>query len=121
MKIFAIRGAVTADENTAEEISAKSVVLIKRITEKNTFDYAVSIVISTTADLTAAYPAKAVRESGILPAPLFSCMEPDIDGALGKCIRMLVTVCSSDDAAEPVHVYMGGAASLRKEYADEEV
>lgn len=109
------------DENTEEAISSASVALIKRITEKNAFDSAVSIIISTTSDMTAAYPAKAVRESGVLPAPLFSCTEPDIDGALPMCVRMMVTVCSSDDSAEARHVYMRGAASLRREFADEDV
>ena len=121
MKVYAIRGAITVDENTEEAISSASVSLIKRIKEKNVFDSAVCILISTTADITAAYPAKAVRESGILPAPLFSCMEPDIDGALPMCVRMMVTVCSSDDSAEAHHVYMRGAASLRREFSDEDV
>ena len=67
MKVYAIRGAITVDENTEEAISSASVSLIKRIKEKNVFDSAVCILISTTADITAAYPAKAVRESGILP------------------------------------------------------
>ena len=121
MNVFAIRGAITVDANTEEEISAKSVALIKRIAEKNSLDSVVSILISTTKDLTASYPAKAIRESGVLPAPLFSCVEPDIDGALPMCIRVMVTVCSSDDAANAVHVYMGKAAALRREYADEGV
>ncbi len=119
MKVYAIRGAITADANTEEEIAAKSIALVKRIKEKNSFDYVVSIMISSTSDLTASYPAKAIRESGALPAPLFSCIEPGIEGALPMCIRVMITVCSSDDAAEAVHVYMGKAAALRREFADE--
>ena len=119
VKVYAIRGATTVDANTEEEISAKSVELIKRIKEKNGLGGAVSIAISTTKDITASYPAKAVRESGVLDAPLFSCVEPDIDGALPMCIRMLVTVCTDDDGAEAKHVYMEGARVLRREFADE--
>lgn len=121
MKIFALRGATTVDADTEEEITARSVELIKRIKEKNAFDSVVSIIISTTSDITAAYPAKAIRESGIMPAPLFSCMEPDITNSLRMCIRVLITVCTNDETAEPVHVYMRGAGVLRKEFADESV
>lgn len=119
MKVYAIRGAITVDSDAEAEISARSVELIERIKEKNTIDSVVSIIISTTSDITASYPAKAIRESGVMPAPLFSCVEPEIKGSLPMCIRVLVTVCSSDDSAEARHVYMGGARTLRKEYADE--
>ena len=119
MKVYAIRGAITVDADTEEEISARSVELVKRIKEKNTFDSVVSIIISTTSDITASYPAKAIIESGVMPAPLFSCMEPEIAGSLRMCIRVLITVCADADTAEPVHVYMRGAGVLRKEFADE--
>lgn len=120
MKVYAIRGAVTADRNTEEEIAARSVELISAIAERNKdISSIVSVVVSTTDDLTASYPAKAIRESGILPSPIFSCKEPSIDGALAMCIRLLVTVCSENDKAEAKHVYLGGAKALRKDLTDE--
>lgn len=118
MKIYAIRGATTVDSDSEDEISRRSVELIKKITENNVFDYAVSLVISATKDITASYPAKAVRESGVINVPLFSCIEPDIKGALPLCIRMMLTVVSQSDV-DVRHAYMRGAKMLRKDLADE--
>lgn len=119
MKVYAIRGAITVDCDTADEVTRRSEELIKRIVSLNKFDYAVSLVISTTKDITSVYPAKAVRESGIIDVPLFSCVEPDITGSLPLCIRMLLTVCSEKDDAVARHSYLRGASVLRKDLADE--
>ena len=80
--------------------------------EKNGLE-ATDILISTTEDLTASYPAKAIRESGIVRAPLFSMREPAIDGALSKCIRLMVRVANYGERVEPRHVYLHEAAKLR--------
>lgn len=112
----AVRGAITVRANTAEDITAASVELIGAMREKNPAAKIVSLIISSTKDVTAKYPAAAVRESGLSDMPLFSCAEPDIDGALPLCIRMLMYV--NDDFA-PKHVYLGGAAVLRPDLANE--
>ncbi|MBQ7227358.1 MAG: chorismate mutase [Clostridia bacterium] len=118
MKILAIRGATTVEANTKEEIEAKSVELMCEIVKSNAYDFeTVSIIISTTEDITAFYPARAIREAGVLPAPLFSCKEPSIDGALPLCIRVLVTVITNEENAEAKHVYLGKAKNLRKDLA----
>lgn len=108
----AIRGAITADGNTAEDICRATVLLMKTICEKNGLTSAICITLSSTKDITAKYPATCLRESGIIDAPLFSCEEPDIVGALPMCIRALVLV---NNDFKPVHVYLGGARSLRKD------
>lgn len=114
MKVYAIRGAITTESNTAEEIAEKSILLARSIAERNSYDSIVSVIVSTTEDITAYYPAKAIRESGVLNAPIFSCKEPEIEGALPFCIRLLVTVTGSDDA-EARHAYLGGAKKLRED------
>ncbi len=121
MKIYAIRGATTVDGDTEKDIAERSVELIKRILETNRFEQAISLTISTTKDVTASYPAKAVRESGAIDVPLFSCAEPDIKGALPLCIRMMLTVASDSDDVSARHVYLRGAKMLRKDLADESV
>ena len=118
MRVYAIRGAITVDADTDEKITEASVELIRKIKEKNPeIKDVVSIVMSTTEDIRSFYPARAVRESGVMPAPIFSCKEPEIDGALKLCIRALVTVTSDDDGATASHVYLGGAKELRKDLA----
>ena len=119
-KIYSLRGATTVDANTAENITERSVELVAALVEKIDFtcSRAVNLFITTTADLTAFYPARAVRESGLLDGcPLFSALEPSIDGALGKCIRVMLTI--ETDAADfvPKHVYLRGAAVLRPDLA----
>ena len=118
MNIYAIRGAITVNADDADEISANSVLLAREIAEKNVYDSVISVIVSTTEDITACYPAKAIRESGVLAAPIFSCKEPSIRGALPLCIRLLVTVASSDDGFAARHVYLGKAKELRKDLAE---
>ena len=118
MKIYAIRGAITVNADTADEIVEKSVLLARTIAEKNSYDAVISVIISTTEDITAYYPAKAIREANALDAPIFSCKEPSIEGALPFCIRLLVTVSSNDDESEARHVYLGKAKELRKDLAE---
>ena len=114
MKIFAIRGAITVDADTPEQVTARSVELMKTVAERNPSARPISVIISTTEDIRSFYPARAIRESGVTDAPLFSCKEPEIKGALPLCIRVLV---SEDDGAEAVHAYLGKAATLRRDLA----
>lgn len=117
-QVFTIRGATTA-ENTKESVYARSKELIKMIVDENGLGdkrfNITSIICSSTADITAAYPAAAIREDGaVAGAPLFSCMEPDIDGGLPLCIRLLVSVSSAAaEQKQAKHVYLHGAAVLR--------
>ncbi len=108
--IIAIRGAVTAF-NTVESITRASVRLMDRIYFKNGLTNAdiVNISITTTSDITAFYPARAIREAGYT-VPLFSALEPNIDGGLGGCIRVMVTARSD---RPPYNVYLNGARKLR--------
>lgn len=114
-KLVSIRGAVTAP-NTKDGISQATRRLIEKLYFKNALcdDNVVNITFSLTKDLTAAYPASAVREAGHA-VPLFSCVEPAIDGALNGCIRVMITAYS----AVPVkHVYLNGARALRRDLTD---
>lgn len=121
-QILSIRGATTVKENTVEAITERSVELIKEIVEKNGLNSngnleVTDILISTTADLTAAYPAKAVRESGLIDAPLFSMQEPVIQGALPMCIRFMIRVANHGEKIVQHHVYLHEAAKLRPDLA----
>ncbi len=111
-KLVSIRGAITANNNV-ESITRAAVKLIDRIYFRNRIgdDDVVNITVSTTADITAFYPVRAIREAGH-NVPLFSCVEPQIDGALNGCIRVMVTAHSE----KPVqNVYLNGARYLRKD------
>ncbi|MCM1367394.1 MAG: (d)CMP kinase [Roseburia sp.] len=114
-KIVSIRGAAVA-QNTADDITRVSRRLIDRMYFKNGIVDVdvVNIIISSTPDITAFYPARAVRESGHA-VPLFSCVEPSIDGAPTGCIRAMITAYSDNPVS---NIYLGAARKLRKDLCD---
>lgn len=116
MKTVAIRGAVTVEKNEAEAIKAATVGMVGQIIEKNKFtqEDIVMVFMTMTADLTA-YNASAAIRIGMNwdDVPFFTSLEPDVDGSLKRCIRVLIQI-SSDKARDQInHVYLGEAAKLR--------
>lgn len=110
----AIRGATTVTEDSAEEIKASVRELLLEIKKTNnlTNEQIICIMFSSTSDLRSYYPAKAAREAGFISCALYSSLEPDIEGSLPKCIRVML-LAEIDDA--PKHAYLNGAANLRKD------
>ncbi len=117
-RIYSVRGATTADANDATSIGERSEELVREILRLNRIGGArkiVHIVFSTTDDLT----ATAVRLAGLTDAPLFSCKEPAVDGALPLCIRALVLIAEyGGDETPPAHVYLHGAKKLRPDLTE---
>ena len=89
--MIAIRGATTVEYDSAENIKESVRELMLEIMRRNGLSHEniVCIIFSSTADLRSYYPAAAAREAGFCSCPLFSAAEPDIKGALPKCIRVL--------------------------------
>lgn len=119
-QLLSIRGATTIECNSSEQIIERSVELIKDIVSKNALNNKdkfeiVDCIISTTGDITAFYPARAIRESGIIDTALFSALEPQIDNSLALCIRVLLHVANYGDRVAPKHSYLHGAKNLRKD------
>ena len=112
--LTAIRGATTVAADTPEEIRGAVRELLEAICHKNRLreDDVVCILFSNTSDIRSLYPAKAAREAGFARAALFSAAEPEIDGALPLCIRLMVL---TEGDGRPVHVYLRAAASLRRD------
>ena len=114
--MFAIRGAVTAHGNTREDIRDAVEELMQTLFQENDIDSddIVSVIFSSTPDITALYPARAFREMGYPSLPLFSCQEPAIQGSMDLCIRVLVHVDPNDNMdEEPAHIYLRKASNLR--------
>ena len=110
----AIRGATTIRQDSPEEIRAAVKELLCALSEKNGLSEQemICILFSNTADIRSLYPAKAAREAGFTHAALYSSLEPEIEGALPLCIRVLILA----ETEGPVsHVYLRGAANLRKD------
>lgn len=112
--MIGIRGATTLTCDCESQIRESVFELLKEIISNNDIktDEIVSVIFSTTKDITAYYPAKVAREFGLTDTPLFSAMEPDIKGSLKLCVRVLMFV---DKKIKAKHVYLRGAKSLRKD------
>ena len=87
-----IRGATTIENDNKIEVSAVVKELLDEIFQKNSLqkEEVRCIVFSLTSDIHSYHPAKAARECGYDFAPLFAAIEPEIDGALKLCIRLML-------------------------------
>ncbi len=74
----------------------------------------VSCIFTCTGDLDAEFPAVAARRLGLNGVPLLCAREIEVPGSLPRVIRVLVH-CYPDERAEPQHVYLREAASLRRD------
>ena len=83
-----IRGAITVDSNSIEEIKNATIELISELKKQNKYkDADISNVIFTmTQDLDAAYPAKFAREKFMewQYIPMMCVQELDIENSLQK-------------------------------------
>ncbi|MBQ8659052.1 MAG: (d)CMP kinase [Clostridia bacterium] len=117
--MIVLRGATTIENDSKEEISAAVKELLDGIFSANTLqkEEVRCFVFSLTTDIHSYHPAKAARESGYDFAPLFACIEPEIDGALKRCIRLMLFAEFSTDRAVK-HIYQKGAKVLRKDISE---
>jgi len=112
-----LRGAITVGENKKEAIAASTKELLQKIIDVNNVKVGdiTCIFFTTTADLTAAFPAAAARELGWTRVPLLCGHEMNVPGSLPRCLRVLVLINTDKENEELIHVYLGGAVALRDE------
>ncbi len=115
MATRSIRGAITVNADTRDEVLAKTALLIKEIIDRNGLDVEdiSSIIFTATNDVKSAYPAVAARGLGIVNASLMCVQEMYVEGSLRMCIRAMVTIETDKAQADMQHVYMEGAEVLR--------
>lgn len=116
-----IRGAITAKANTRADIFNVTKELLQAIVEANQIDSEdiASIFLTTTPDLNADFPASAARELGWHMVPLLCAREIDVPHAMPKLIRVLMHVNTTKTQAEIRHLYLGDAAGLRPDLAQQ--
>ena len=122
LAVRGIRGATTAEANTAEDILEATREMIGALVHLNGLapDDIVSAIFTTTPDLTATFPALAAREVGWTEVPLLCSHEMAVPGALTHAVRVLLHVNTSRAASEIRHVYLKGAKQLRPDWAIED-
>ncbi|MTD43516.1 chorismate mutase [Conexibacter sp. W3-3-2] len=114
MRLFALRGASSVDQNSGEAILGATDWLMREIMKRNelTPDDVVSCIFTLTPDLDADFPAVAARALGFDRVPLLCAQEIPVPGALPKVIRVLMHYYAPD-GHEARHVYLGEARALR--------
>lgn len=91
--------------------------LVHDVLERNrlTTEDLISILFTTTQDLTAEFPAYAARLAGVTDVPMLGATEMAVPGAMPRVVRLLAHVDTDLPRSELRHVYLGGAAALRSD------
>ncbi len=110
-----IRGAITVESNSKEDIKSATIELLDNLVKENKIEkHNISHVIFTlTSDLNAQFPAKFARmDFGWDNVAMMCYHELDVPGSLKMCLRVLVVVNCKEDFV-PKFVYLKGAKNLR--------
>ncbi len=115
MMMRGVRGATTVQSDDADEIleaTRELLTMVVRVNEMDIDDIA-SIVLTTTEDLGATYPAFAARQLGWFDVALLCGNEMNVPDGLPHCIRVLVHWNTTKTPQELGHIYLREAKSLR--------
>jgi chorismate mutase len=114
-RVRALRGASTCNENSVDEINDVTQELLAEMLQRNgvAHDDVISVLFTTTPDLTAAFPATAARGVGFGDVPLLCASEIDVPGAMPLTVRVLMHAYTERDRGDLRHVYLRNAPSLR--------
>lgn len=117
MAVRAVRGATQLDEDEREHLLTRTAELVTVIMETNnlTSDDVISIIFTATGDLHADYPAYAARQLGLVDVPLICTRELEIEGGMPRVVRVMAHVDTDMTRADVTHVYLHGAAALRRD------
>lgn len=120
MKVRGVRGATTVTQDDADAIFEATRELMEEIVRLNDIDAddVASVILTMTPDLSAAFPARAVRSiEGWKWVPLMCAREIGVKDALQKSIRVLIHINTDKRQEEIVHAYLGDAVQLRPDLA----
>ncbi|HSV41481.1 MAG TPA: chorismate mutase [Nocardioidaceae bacterium] len=117
MAVRAIRGATQLENDVREHMLDRVAEMVQDVIESNKLavDDFISIIFTATADLVSEFPAYAARQLGFSDVPLICARELEIEGSMPRVVRMLAHVESDLPKAEITHVYLHGAANLRRD------
>ena len=113
-RLYALRGATTVERDTSDDIAERTAELLGVVLDRNdvAIDDIVSVILSSTPDLRADFPAVAARGIGLTHTPLLCCQEIPVEGAAERCVRVLLHVYLPA-GSDVHHVYLHGARRLR--------
>ena len=119
MPVRGIRGATTADVNTADSITEATEELLKELISLNGLDRdeICFAYFTTTHDLTAEFPAYAARRLGWLEVPLLCGHDMDVQlpnpRGVPMCIRILLLYNTAKPQSAMRFAYLRGAKAIK--------
>jgi chorismate mutase len=121
MAVRALRGATTLDEDTPEQMQLRVKALLAAMFERNAIgpDDVISVFLTATPDIHRSFPATAARSFGLDDVPLLGAQELAVDGALPRCVRVMMHLEIDRPRAELRHVFLEGAVALRPDLTDD--
>ena len=110
-----IRGATTAEDNTADGIYSATRELMDGLIEGNGIieQEVAAVYFTMTPDLNAVFPAAVARQAGWNNTALMGGTEIAVPGSLTKCIRILILLNTDKEPQELVNLYLRGTDALR--------
>lgn len=119
MPVRGIRGATTADSNTAEAITEATDELLRELVRLNDLDPAdiAFAYFTTTRDLNAEFPAVAARRLGWFEVPLLCGHDMDVPPSnprgVPMCVRILLLYNTPRPQATIRFAYLRGAQAIK--------
>ena len=117
MAVRAVRGATQLEVDAREHMLERVAEMVTDVMTSNGFevDDFIWVIFTATTDLVSEFPAYAARRLGFGEVPLLCARELEIDGAMPRVVRMLAHVETDLPRADITHVYLHGAARLRRD------
>ena len=119
MAVRAVRGATQLDIDERDHMLARVTEMVTEVMDANGWDVDdfISIIFTATTDLVSEFPAYAARQLGFTDVPLICTRELEIEGSMPRVVRMMAHVETDLPRADITHVYLHGAAALRRDLA----
>lgn len=117
MSVRAVRGATQLERDDRDHMLERVAEMVTGVMDANglAVDDFISVIFTATSDLVAEFPAYAARRLGFGDVPLLCARELEIAGSMPRVVRMLAHVETDVPRADITHVYLHGAAHLRRD------
>ncbi|WP_343910093.1 chorismate mutase [Nocardioides aquiterrae] len=117
MAVRAVRGATQLEEDVRDHLLERVAEMVTDVMESNGLevDDFISVIFTATSDLHSEFPAYAARRLGFGEVPLICARELEIDGSMPRVVRMMAHVETDLPRSDITHVYLHGAAALRRD------
>ena len=117
--VRAVRGATQLETDTRDHMLDRVAEMVRGVLDANSLavDDFISIIFTATSDLHSEFPAYAARQLGFDDVPLICARELEIGDSMPRVVRMMAHVETDLTRKDITHVYLHGAAALRRDLA----